>query len=272
MTQSEQPSQDLLEGRRSSEVVAEVVAQLVAAIDAADEIGKPFPHLQFCRFFPASLYAELLSLMPSSGDYRPMSGRSRTRDSLRIKMDLFPEQIRHLPRSKRRVWLLVGKALRSKRVGEAFRRKLAPGLRERFGARAKSIRFYPIPILTRDVPGYQIGVHPDTHWKGMTIQIYLPSDDSIENVGTLFHSGSKALGFQREKQIPFAPNSGYAFAVGQSTYHSVDPVGDHVVTRDSILLTYFVDQSVLQLMRNRFKRLGNLALSEFKALFHWLIG
>jgi len=140
-------------------------------------------------------------------------------------MDLFPEQIRHLPRSKKRVWLLVGQALCSKRVGEAFRRKLLPGLRERFGARAQSIRFYPIPILTRDVPGYQIGVHPDTHWKGMTIQIYLPPDDAIENVGTLFHSGSKALGFQREKQIPFVPNSGYAFAVGEKTYHSVDPVG-----------------------------------------------
>jgi hypothetical protein len=199
-----------------------------------------------------------------------MSGRSRTRDSLRIKMDLFPEQIRHLPRSKKRVWLLVGQALCSKRVGEAFRRKLLPGLRERFGARAQSIRFYPIPILTRDVPGYHIGVHPDTHWKGMTIQIYLPPDDAIENVGTLFHSGSKALGFQREKQIPFVPNSGYAFAVGEKTYHSVDLVGSHVVTRDSILLTYFVDQSMLQIVRNRLKRLGNLILGELKALARFL--
>ena len=161
---------------------------------------------------------------------------------------------------------MVGQALCSKEVGDAFRRKLAPGLWDRFGEHAKTMRFYPIPVLTRDVPGYQIGVHPDTHWKGMTIQIYLPNDASIADVGTLFHSGSKALGFQKEKQIPFLPNSGYAFAVGQSTYHSVDPVGEHVVTRDSILLTYFVDQSILQMLRNRFKRLGNLVLAEFKAL------
>ena len=100
----------------------------------------------------------------------------------------------------------------------------------------------------------------------MTVQIYLPGDASIEDVGTLFHSGSKTAGFQREKQIPFAPNSGYAFAVGEDTFHSVDPVGDHVKTRDSILLTYFVDHSLLQILRNRFKRLGNLILGELKFL------
>ncbi len=244
----------------------DLVDHIVAVINAAEEIGEPFHHLQFQDLFPEDLYDDLQAVMPSSGDYRPMSGRSKTRDSLRIKMDLLPEHIRHLPRPKRRLWSMVGQALCSQEVGDAFRRKLAPGLWDRFGEHAKTMRFYPIPILTRDVPGYQIGVHPDTHWKGMTIQIYLPNDASIADVGTLFHSGSKALGFQKEKQIPFLPNSGYAFAVGQSTYHSVDPVGEHVVTRDSILLTYFVDQSILQMLRNRFKRLGNLVLAEFKAL------
>jgi hypothetical protein len=243
-----------------------LVGGIVAAIDAADVIDYPFSHLQFRDFFPDSLYPELLAQLPSALDYRPMSGRSKTSDLLRVKMDLFPEQIRHLPASKRRIWSLVGRALCSGEVGEAFRRKLLPGLSARFGGMANSIRFYPIPVLTRDVSGYQIGVHPDTHWKGMTIQIYLPADTSIEDVGTLFHSGSKASGFQREKQIPFAPNSGYAFAVGEDTYHSVDPVGDHVTTRDSILLTYFVDHSMLQILRNRLKRLGNLILAELKSL------
>ena len=246
--------------------LASLVGRIVAAIDAADAIGHPFPHLQFRDFFPDALYPDLLAQLPSAGDYRPMSGRSKTSDSSRVKMDLFPEHIRHLPASKRRIWSLVGRALCSRQVGEAFRRKLLPGLRARFGELAPSIGFYPIPVLTRDVSGYQIGVHPDTHWKGLTVQIYLPEDSSIEDVGTLFHSGSKGAGFRREKQIPFAPNSGYAFAVGEDTFHSVDPVGDHVTTRDSILLTYFVDQSLLQILRNRFKRLGNLILAELKFL------
>jgi hypothetical protein len=124
---------------------------------------------------------------------------------------------------------------------------------------------YPIPILTRDVPGYSIGIHPDTHWKGMTIQLYLPRDRSTEHVGTVFHSriGDK---YERALQMSFAPNTGYAFAVGEHTYHSVDTVGPEVQTRDSILLTYFVDRSLLQIVRNRAKRVGNFIQKEFRHL------
>ena len=43
-----------------------------------------------------------------------------------------------------------------------------------------------------------------------------------------------------------------------------DPVGDEVLTRDSILLTYFVDAGLLRVMRNRGKRVGNFLLNEVK--------
>ena len=62
--------------------------------------------------------------------------------------------------------------------------------------------------------------------------------------------------------MKFAPNSGYAFAVGTDTWHSADPVDNSVVTRDSILLTYFVDAGVLRFLRNRGKRVGNFVLNE----------
>ena len=62
----------------------------------------------------------------------------------------------------------------------------------------------------------------------------------------------------------FAPNSGYAFAVGERTWHSADPVGPEVETRDSILLTYFVDVGVVRLLRNRSKRIGNFLLNELR--------
>ena len=37
---------------------------------------------------------------------------------------------------------------------------------------------YPIPVLTRDIPGYRITPHTDTKWKGITVQLYLPRDDN----------------------------------------------------------------------------------------------
>ena len=68
----------------------------------------------------------------------------------------------------------------------------------------------------------------------------------------------------RASQMRFAPNSGYAFAVGDNTWHSADPVGTEVTTRDSILLTYFVDAGLLRFLRNRGKRVGNFVLNEVR--------
>ena len=59
-------------------------------------------------------------------------------------------------------------------------------------------------------------------------------------------------------------NSGYAFAVGTNTWHSADRVGSEVKTRDSILLTYFVDAGLLRFLRNRGKRIGNFLGSELR--------
>jgi hypothetical protein len=69
---------------------------------------------------------------------------------------------------------------------------------------------------------------------------------------------------RRQVQMKFAPNSGYAFAVGDDSWHSADKVGPEVKTRDSILLTYFVDAGLLRLLRNRGKRIGNFVGNELR--------
>lgn len=250
--------------------VPTIVACAVAAVRAARDIDEPFAHLELAEVFPPEVYAAMLEAMPVPEDYRPMSGRTKyTRTAggggTRTKIDLFPEFIRHLPAAKRPVWRAVGRALCSAELREAFRERLAPGLEKRFGERHRSVGMYPIPILTRDVPGYHIGIHPDTRSKAMTIQLYLPRDRSIEHVGTVFHRRNDAGAFERSRQMPFAPNTGYAFAVGEDTYHSVDPVGVEVHTRDSILLTYFVDESALDRTKNRVKRVANLLRNEFRS-------
>jgi hypothetical protein len=68
----------------------------------------------------------------------------------------------------------------------------------------------------------------------------------------------------KKAQMRFAPNTGYAFAVGSDTWHSADAVHVRVKSRDSILLTYFVDQGLLRNFRNRGKRLGNFVLNEIR--------
>jgi hypothetical protein len=247
--------------------ITRTIEHVVSAIDSAAQHQDPFYHLQLADVFPSDLYSVMLNTMPVKQDYRPMSGRTKTTRTAdgggtRTKIDLFPEFIRHLPSGKQRAWAMAGRTLCSREVREAFRKRLAPGLEERFGQDYQRVGMYPIPILTRDVPGYRIGIHPDTRWKGMTIQIYLPRDRSCEHVGTAFHKRTGQTSYEKIRQMPFLPNTGYAFAVGKHTYHSVETVGPEVQTRDSILLTYFVDSSVLHIMRNRGRRFGNFLLNE----------
>jgi hypothetical protein len=242
---------------------------VVKSIEAARVVEHPFYHLEFDRVFPDETYEQMLAFMPQAVDYRPMHGRSSSLDladgtHTRVKIDLFPEYIRSLPAEKHDVWDVVGRALCSRKVESAFVRKLAPPLAKRFGAEYEKVGLYPIPILTRDVPGYSIPPHTDTHWKGITVQLYLPENDANTDVGTIFHRVRADGSLEKHAQMRFARNSGYAFAVGGDTWHSADMVHNRIKTRDSILLTYFVDKGVARRLKNRAKRIGNFVKNELR--------
>ena len=249
-------------------IITRTIEHLRGTIDAAAEDREPFAHIRLIDAFPADVFSEMLNAMPSKEDYRRMSGRARSRrdGDVRTKLDLLPEWIGNLPAGKRGVWEVVSQSLRSTQVREAFMRRLAPGLERRFGAGHAMVGMYPLPVLARDLPGYRIGIHPDTRWKGMTIQFYLPRDRSIEHVGTIFHKRNGDGSYQVSSRMPFWPNTGYAFAVGKDTYHSVDTLGPEVRTRDSILLTYYVDRTLFEMVQNRGKRFGNYMLAKARGI------
>ena len=252
--------------------VDDLIETVVESVQKSRISDTPFYHLRFDHFFPDDLYAAMLQAMPVSTDYRATFDQHNGRNSsdataTRTKIDLFPEYIRHFPPHKRAIWEVVGRALCSRELGRAFAQRLAPGLEPRFGRNFTRVSMYPLPILTRDIPGYRKGAHTDSPWKGITVQLYLPPDNSTTHIGTLFHerlpSGGKG---PNRTQVPFAPNSGYAFAVGNDTWHSVARVGTEVKTRDSILLTYFVDAGAFRFLRNRGRRIGNFVVNEMRNL------
>jgi hypothetical protein len=257
-----------------SRSVKDLTAFVAESVRNAREGSVPFYHLQFDRVFPPNFYADMLRTMPDENDYRPMSGKSKMGSSradgkpTRTKIDLFPEYVWHLPPGKLAVWDVVGRVLRSHDVKNAFVQKLGPGLRKRFGEEFANVGMYPVPILTRDIPGYRIFKHTDSLWKGITVQLYLPTDDSTKHIGTIFHELLPDGRTPRKMQMPFLPNSGYAFAVANDTWHSAAPVGPEVKTRDSILLTYFVDRGASRKLRNRGRRVGNFFLNELRSLKH----
>jgi hypothetical protein len=250
--------------------VERLAAFVADSVRGARSGNVPFDHLEFDQVFPDDIYAAMLETMPVAADYRPLAGRGSnwTDDGqcTRVKIDLFPEYLRHLVPQKRAVWDVVGAALCSRTVLDAFRERLGPALARRFGPRFADVGMYPIPVLMRDIPGYRIAPHPDTHWKGITAQFYLPKDASIAHVGTIFHERLPNNTFPKRAHMKFLPNTGYAFAVDRDTWHSADEVGPEVKTRDSIIITYFVDAGVVRFFRNRGKRIGNFLLNEVRSL------
>lgn len=255
---------------KDTELVA-LSGHIAHAVRQASTADDPFYHLILDGIFPGDLYAEMMERMPSAGHFRALAGRGNVniRDdgsATRVKVDLFPEYLRRLQGRQRELWAMIGAALCSEPVRDAFVERLQPGLKRRFGNAYKPADFFPIPMLTRDTSGYRIKEHTDTRWKGITVQLYLPRDEQLNGVGTVFSSREPEGGFTRVKQMEFIPNHGYAFAVGDNTWHSVDPTGELPVSRDSILHTYFVDQTAFEKTRNRGKRVGNFLKNEFRQL------
>src|SRR5262245_36114602 len=212
--------------RRAADRLATFIVQ---SIEGARVVEKPFFDLEFDQVFPDDIYAQILALMPESSDYRPMHGRSKGHDLVdgthtRVKIDLFPEYIRNLPAEKRALWDIVGRALCSEPVKQAFIQQLAPGLSKRFGAGFSKVGMYPIPILTRDIPGYLITPHTDTRWKGITVQLYLPKDDANTDIGTIFHERLPDGSLPKRSQMRFGQRTGYTFAGGDISWHSDEPL------------------------------------------------
>ena len=90
-------------------------------------------------------------------------------------------------------------------------------------------------ILVRDLPGYSIPPHTDSVKKVITVLIYLPEDNSMEEEGTSIYRPKKDGfickdgrhynfdDFDKVKTMPFRPNSMFAFARTDNSFHGVSP-------------------------------------------------
>ncbi len=239
----------------ASNLTDELVAHAVASIEAADHFSAPFPHIVFRDFFPAAFYRDMIGSVPTEG-YDPITGTG-TRMALR----LYGDNVGKIDADLRPAWAAVSAMLTSKEVEDAIRARLRDGLAIRARgdklAGPDDVTLVAKPVLYRDTDGYQIKPHPDTRKKVVTMQLYCPTDDGQEALGTtlyqaslkgLFHIDSYCL--EPVKTIPFLPNVGYAFVVLKA-YHSLTRMSWHgrptIKTdqpRISILNTFYMNEHV----------------------------
>lgn len=227
-----------------------VEQQIVAAVDRSKLRKKPFDHIYMEGVLDPATYEALLAALPDRDHYHDLRHHDAVRkdgSSTRLRMYLYPELLRKLPEKQRQLWLPIAQALCSKELELAFKRKFRRALEERFGKPAERIGVYPIPILLRDQPGYRIGIHSDVKKKAITVQFYLPADDSQRDIGTIFHESNQGPGAERTTQMPFMPSSGYAFPVSLTkSWHSAATTTAEKGERVSMMVTYYVAESPLR--------------------------
>lgn len=249
-------------GSAQREAETAVEQHMVSAVAGAVLRHEPFDHIYMEHVLSQASYAALLAAMPDRQYYHELVHKDAIRSdgsSTRLRMYLYPELLWRLPNEQRRVWLPVARALCSKQLEDAFKRKFRFALEERFGKWVGRIGLYPVPILIRDQPGYRIGVHADAPTKAITVQFYLPSDDSKRHLGTIFHAGESGEAVEQTVQMPFLPASGYAFPVARTkSWHSAANAGERDSERVSMMVTYYLDESFGDRFTRRLTRAGLL--------------
>ena len=221
----------------------------------AEAFREPYPLIRFRDFFSSDFYARLLRRFPDVDRFAGLNG-----DGTRREYALYDERSDPGSEESRELWSIVRRVLASTEVASALREKLDEGfrIRSRRSGEAWPVPMHPRPVLYTDLNGYAIKPHPDTRRKVLTMQIYLPSDDSQRELGTAIYKISpmgvfawKSYGLVKDKTVPFLPNSGYAFVVIhpafsllRSSWHGREAISVPIEKpRLSILNTYYRDPS-----------------------------
>jgi hypothetical protein len=251
-------SNDAVSAELTGTSSSEDFSSLIATVSRAPLQSEPFEHIYMENVFAPGIYEQLLVRLPEKRRFHELRHRDAMRvdgRSTRLRMYLYPERLWFLPEPQRSFWLALSRTLRSPALQEAFKQKFRRSLETRFGRGVERLSFYPVPILVCDLPGYRIGVHADALSKAITVQFYLPRDASQRHLGTVFHEGRTGDAAERTKALAFLPATGYAFAVmPKESWHSVRPTREADGERYSIMLTYYVEDSLKTWWKRRYDR------------------
>lgn len=224
----------------ADEGVRRIVDHIAERIAAARIETTPCDNIYIEDALPAALYREMMGRLPPDEalDYldHPDAIRPDGRRTRKL-LDLTEESGSRLPEEDRTFWRRMAEALSSQDLLQAMIAKFRKTLDERFAGPLPEM--VAVPLFYRDYPGYFIRIHPDSPGKLMTLQFYLPADESQMHLGTTFHRRTET-GFEAIKTNAFRPNSAYAFVRTDESWHSVKELAPYEDIRNTIALTVYM--------------------------------
>jgi hypothetical protein len=200
----------------------------------------PYAHFYVSNVFPRAFYSDLQKNLPDPQAMTSLAETGRVTPGAykeRFILPLNEEGLAKLPEDKRKFWHDTIAWLIHGHFGEVMMRKFGPIVHERF-KNFPGAQFFYEGLLVNDVTNYSLGPHADAPRKVITMLFYLPADESQKHLGTSIYvpkdrsftsdTGAhfKAQDFDLVTTMPFLPNSLFAFARTDSSFHGVEPVND----------------------------------------------
>lgn len=188
--------------RRLSAVECHVLAKIATAEVRPD----PYPHIYVEDVFPRAFYDELRGALPGL-QYDEIS---------KVRKVDYPERFVAAPPAMV-AWMLAG--------------TLRHAINRKFGTAGRRDE----TLLIRDIKGYALGPHSDANTKVVSCLFYLPVDASLEAHGTSMYAHKdpafrcaggphyEFTDFSKVWTAPFRPNSLFAFAKSDRSFHGVEP-------------------------------------------------
>ena len=210
----------------------------------------PFPYIVVDDVFPEDYYRRMLSSFPSSTHMRPLHetgrvgmGEYEERHALLFDNNDFSR----LPPETASFWLSLSRWMYSDPFANSFVTRFADALYPRMDRILRSDGKLAVKgdaLLVEDHTRYAIGPHTDAPHRLVTFLFYLPSDDSLKELGTSIyrpkdptftcwggphHSFDR---FEKVRTVEYLPNRLLAFPKTERSFHGVEPIKrEHVERR-----------------------------------------
>jgi hypothetical protein len=209
----------------------------------------PFPYVVVDDVFPADYYQQMLAQFPSPEHMRPLHETGRVgRGAYEERHAVLFEDhdFARLPGETATFWRSLAHWMYSDPFANSFVSRFAEALLPRMDRIVEAegkITVKGDALLVQDHTRYAIGPHTDAPHRLVTFLFYLPSNDSMRELGTsIYRPKDPAFTcwggphhpfdlFEKVRTVEYLPNRLLAFPKTERSFHGVERITREHVTR-----------------------------------------
>jgi hypothetical protein len=221
----------------------------------AQILSYPFPHFYVSEVFPADWYWDAIAGLPAQRYYKCIDETGTVPKGAypeRFVCDLADARRAEVERhNEPGPWHEIGRVFEGLEFARRILARFGDAVVERFG-RDCELDIELECRLVRDFSNYAISPHTDIPRKLVSLLFYMPSDDSMKELGTSifvpndpnFRCDGRAhhpfKNFKKVMTAPYVPNSLLGFFKNDRAFHGVERIDQARIQRDSVLYNIYV--------------------------------